>query len=227
MNIGWNQETWYSRLSSVIFLLGIFPAFVFYLGMRYEEVTAQYERESAAAAAPLPASVSENTRSSGIPSAYQLTGESGAPYGWQAYRNASFGYEISYPETWHSSGDIANGAGTYLFVETQASEESADPIAGVRVFAQPIADQDLAPADQLYVTDPRMKLIKKAVTAEGVPLQIYLGKNPAGQTVYIAAAVQSAITYLLAANVSDDFYQKEKGTLESVATSFRFFPPRP
>ncbi len=37
MKIKWNEYTWYSKLSAVIFFIGIFPAWTFYLGTQYEK----------------------------------------------------------------------------------------------------------------------------------------------------------------------------------------------
>ncbi len=37
LHIVFNKETWYSRLLSIIFLLGVFPCLVFYIGQRYQE----------------------------------------------------------------------------------------------------------------------------------------------------------------------------------------------
>ncbi len=36
MKIEWNVVTWYSKLLAIIFLLGVFPAWTFYLGTQYE-----------------------------------------------------------------------------------------------------------------------------------------------------------------------------------------------
>jgi hypothetical protein len=38
MNIKWNECTWYSKLAAIIFFIGIFPVWTFYLGMKYEEI---------------------------------------------------------------------------------------------------------------------------------------------------------------------------------------------
>lgn len=35
--IQWNTYTWYSKLLSIIFFLGVFPVLTFYIGVRYEE----------------------------------------------------------------------------------------------------------------------------------------------------------------------------------------------
>ena len=43
MKIRWNEVTWYSRLFAAIFLLGIFPALAFYIGMRYQETVSPYD----------------------------------------------------------------------------------------------------------------------------------------------------------------------------------------
>ncbi len=37
MKIKWNKYTWYSKLSAVIFFIGILPAWTFYLGTQYEK----------------------------------------------------------------------------------------------------------------------------------------------------------------------------------------------
>jgi hypothetical protein len=36
--IEWNKVTWYSKLLSLIFLVGVVPMITFYIGMKYEEV---------------------------------------------------------------------------------------------------------------------------------------------------------------------------------------------
>ncbi len=41
--IKWNEVTWYSKLLAGIFLLGVFPALTFYIGMQYEKTTDAYE----------------------------------------------------------------------------------------------------------------------------------------------------------------------------------------
>ncbi len=38
MEIKFHEVTWYSKLLAVVFLLGIFPMFVFWLGRHYEQV---------------------------------------------------------------------------------------------------------------------------------------------------------------------------------------------
>lgn len=38
MKIKWNEVTWYSRWAAIILLIGVLPAWTFYLGTRYEEV---------------------------------------------------------------------------------------------------------------------------------------------------------------------------------------------
>jgi len=35
--IKWNQYTWYSRLVTLIFFAGVFPALAFYIGIQYEK----------------------------------------------------------------------------------------------------------------------------------------------------------------------------------------------
>lgn len=37
MTIKWNEYTWYSRLSALIFFLGILPTLTFYIGTQYQE----------------------------------------------------------------------------------------------------------------------------------------------------------------------------------------------
>ncbi len=37
MNIKWNEVTWYSKLLAAIFILGVFPALTFYIGVKYHE----------------------------------------------------------------------------------------------------------------------------------------------------------------------------------------------
>lgn len=34
--IEWNKLTWYSKLASIIFFLGVFPILTFYIGMQYQ-----------------------------------------------------------------------------------------------------------------------------------------------------------------------------------------------
>ncbi len=41
--IKFNEITWYSKLSAIVFFIGIFPALVFYIGAKYQEVKTMEE----------------------------------------------------------------------------------------------------------------------------------------------------------------------------------------
>jgi len=108
MNIKWNEVTWYSKLLSVIFLLGVVPVLTFYIGTQYEqEVTADISPTTVSGdMAPTP-SVQGNAAGSAADQSgwdgktVSLSLDCGKPaVGFERYCNPRLRYSIDYPSSW-------------------------------------------------------------------------------------------------------------------------------
>lgn len=51
--IKWNEVTWYSKLMSAVFILGVLPCVAFYIGIQYQLLTQTIEEAGTAVIMPL------------------------------------------------------------------------------------------------------------------------------------------------------------------------------
>ena len=93
--IRWNEVTWYSRILSIIFLIGVVPAIAFYLGIQYEN-TQQMSYSLAVSPQPIvvrPASpnvTSLGNNQEGLPSSFSAGKYTNPEYG-------ESGFSLEYP----------------------------------------------------------------------------------------------------------------------------------
>jgi hypothetical protein len=86
MQIKLNEVTWYSKLSAAIFLLGVFPAISFYIGMEYQKAKTTFELVSVSPHSIIPTDDYNIVSSKKIFTTNQ-----------QTYVNDEYGFSFEYP----------------------------------------------------------------------------------------------------------------------------------
>ncbi len=127
---------------------------------------------------------------------------------WKKYNNTRFGFSVEYPTEWEEGADPQNGDGLNLF--------TGDPDIDIRVYARfNLFDDPCAESDNEKSTPQR--LILKTETEE----ELYIVKRN-GIVEYCMSIVDSGIDYRFSANITNEFFDKNKLILIKLIKSFEF-----
>lgn len=107
--IKFNETTWYSKLATIIICLGIFPAIVFVIGMKYQQVQEVVDS--------IPSIESEAGNTNQLPSQMEdgttVSSTTPASGDIRVYTNKKSGWHFQYPSDWNIA-EKADGSGVTI-----------------------------------------------------------------------------------------------------------------
>jgi len=146
--IEFNRVTWYSKLLAAIFILGIFPALVFYIGTQYEKVEQLLPTETVSYKSVQDVQVEKYQKAL---EAYKSTDVSKME--WRTYKSQSGGFEIQYPKNWVVK---SNAAGPFLTFKDPSIDRYEGPSNEMEIAMGTVADMKTYLDDFSTTTDTFM-----------------------------------------------------------------------